>query len=75
MEPKNTPDGVLIPQGNYVKINTKTAIPFCDGELEIEIGMAALGDYRIILAQLEILGIPIWMHLKNKTLFLNREKK
>jgi hypothetical protein len=60
---------------NYFKIKTTETIPFCNKMLEISCALAVHGEYRIILAQLEILGIPYLDALEKQGIFLEHKEK
>ena len=60
------------PQGNYLKIKTTETIPFCNGKLEVGTGTL---EYRIILAQLEILGIPYLDALEKQNVLLEHKEE
>lgn len=69
MEPKKTP------QGNYLKFKTTETIPFCNGTLEVKCGTSIQGEYRILLAQLEVLGIPYLDALEKHSILLDHKEE
>ena len=63
-----------ISQGSF-KIKTTDTVPFCNGVIEVPMCQAVHGEFRILLAQLEVLGIPYLDALEKQGIFIEHKEE